>query len=654
MKKISWYMHRLSRMPLAEITHRIEHKLLQLQDKYFYSITFPLPSSSVLNHELLFRLTDHIRPSLLSQFDTKASPSIIALADHYLADTFDIFGIQITHDNGINWHLDPKTKNEWPLHFWSSIDIRDGESIGGAKFVWEINRLYCLPILGMAYRQTKNKIYGEKIVRLLDDWLSANPYPMGVNWTSGIELGIRVANLVWTLSLLDGFSMLEDDKKNINLFIQLHGRHLNRFPSRFSSNNNHALAEAFGLFLAGVFFPHLKGALEWRNFGQEVLEREIERQILADGGSYEYTTTYLSFVIDFFLLYRQVCQFLALDYNQIVNERLERSCEYIFSIMDSWGNIPNIGDQDSAILVNFGLGNHANFHSILNTGAHIFHRHEFFQTTGVDIKTCFLVKNAKSNYPQTLANERKNILLEESGLAVIHSQCKGHEIIFIGNGTPLGMPPLYAHGHLDAQSFTLSIGGYEVFVDPGTYLYHCGGKWRYYFRSVAAHNTIRINATDFTDQPGPFMFGSPYNITVHNIEETQSGVKWQVSHDAYQKLEQPVHLLRQMLYNSMKGTFSFEDTLDSQGKNEVEQYFHLHPECSVSLSGNEAVITINGIQLCMLFDHRFQVTVYEGSHEPMAGWFSTSFNQLQPCSTLISFGSFLGKTVIHTKIEIIS
>ena len=105
--------------------------------------------------------------------------------------------------------------------------------------------------------------------------------------------------------------------------------------------------------------------------------------------------------------------------------------------------------------------------------------------------------------------------MKNSGLAVIRHTVHEKELIFVGNASPLGMPPLHAHGHLDAASFWLSVAGYEIFIDPGTYLYHSGGEWRRYFRSTAAHNTVRIDGKDFTKQTGDFMYGNPYSITFH-------------------------------------------------------------------------------------------------------------------------------------------
>ena len=59
-----------------------------------------------------------------------------------------------------------------------------------------------------------------------------------------------------------------------------------------------------------------------------------------------------------------------------------------------------------------------------------------------------------------------------------------------------GMPPLYNHGHADALSITLSVGGKETLVDPGTYRYNGEPEFRKYFKGTRAHNTVTIDGLD--------------------------------------------------------------------------------------------------------------------------------------------------------------
>ncbi|MEW6428827.1 MAG: alginate lyase family protein [Thermodesulfobacteriota bacterium] len=640
MRSLFWYRNRLARMSPAEVLYRVAHKLAEQRDRKRFRKqppSCPYGAETVLSPRL-FGLQPLDRQGLRAHLE-RCGGKLIAMADAALANRIDVFGI--VHDFGdtIDYHLDVKTGRRWPLRFWAEVNIRDGFTVGGPKFVWETNRLYGLVPLGLAWRLTGEERYSGKIFSTLAEWLAANPYPHGVNWTSGIELGIRVANLLWAVSALEGRGIADEETELVNRFVWLHGRHLFRYPSKYSSNNNHAIAEAFALFLIGVHFPGFVEAEKWLAFGRQVLDREGQRQILADGGSYEYTTTYLSFVFDFFLLYKLVCERNELPCAPGIDARLQRSCELIHALMDANGHVPNIGDQDSAVLVNFGMDNLTNFESILNTGSALYRRPEFRRPSFPDMKTLLLLGDRAVVDPVTEVDasrgEARSRLFKESGLAVIRDEFAGREIVFTGNATPLGMPPLHAHGHLDALAVTLSAAGLEILVDPGTYLYHSGGVWRRYFRSTAAHNTIRINGADLTDQVADFMFGKPYRITEHSLREEADRIVWQAGHDAYLRLAAPVSCMRLAVVERGRGRVRMIDRLAGRGGYLVEQHFHFHPECSLELAGNRAVVRREGIRVAMEFDPRLTIAAFRGSREPLLGWYSPSFNRLQSCWSLV-------------------
>lgn len=656
MKNFSWYISRLSKMPPPEVLSRLRHKLAEKQDR---------AAGPALAAGCSAWAGQAVSPRVFAlqqggwPLEGAAAAAVVAMAEEAVANRVDVFGIAHDFGDRIDWHLDVKTGQRWPFRFWGDVDIRDGFTIGGVKFVWEPNRLYGLHILGLAYRLTGEEKYASKIFSLLAEWLEANPYPMGVNWTSGIELGVRIANLVWGLSCLGGRNFSEAETELIGRFVWLHGRHLYRYPSKYSSNNNHAIAEAFALFLIGVFFPGFVEADKWRAFGQQVLDREVARQILPDGGSYECSTTYLSFVFDFFLLYKLVCEKMGLRYAPVLDERLESSCEYLHFLMDAGGNVPNIGDQDSAVLVNFGLDNQANLASILNTGSILYDRPEFRRSNFPDSKTLLLVGDGSREQAVCRREEkatRRTLgevrLFEDSGLAVIRGPVAGREVVLVGNATPLGMPPLYAHGHLDALSVTLSVGGLEFLVDPGTYLYHCGGRWRRYFRSTAAHNTVRVEGADMSEQVGDFMFGRPYRITEHSIWADGEKFTWRAGHDAYGRLPARVSHQRQVSLDFGAERGEIRDHLTGRGRYRIELFFHFHPACDVRLGQGAAIAVREGCRLELGLDPRLALQLYKGSEEPLLGWFSPAFNRLEECCTVVAMMEVEGEVELLTGLRL--
>jgi len=288
------------------------------------------------------------------------------------------------------------------------------------------------------------------------------------------------------------------EKNLIYQFFSIHGWHLNRYPSKYSSCANHAVAEALGLFLIGLCFPKIKGAKRWKKKGKKVLEREVVRQIYPDGSSFEHSITYLQFVLDNFLVYYLFCLEYKEPVSEVFKERLKAAFEFINHILDRKGNYPLIGDDDSGFLLKCWFKEQNNFVSLLNTGAILFDRHEWIpDNAGLDCKTYLLLgKNAFYKYKRLKAADKLNNsgcrCFSDSGLVVARDD-SAPEILIVSNNGPLGLKPLGGHGHADALSFWLSVKGQPVFIDPGTYLYHSGGKWRNYFRSTRAHNTICVD-----------------------------------------------------------------------------------------------------------------------------------------------------------------
>ena len=659
--KIQWHLERLRRMSIREVPYRLKQALLKRIDKYF-------PPYSP---RLLKETTD----SIWEQFDDglewlKEIPELLPLdmelligeAEDIIRHEFEVFGIKANFGNPINFYLDPKTGRTWPIKFWGDINHRDGQTIGGIKFAWELNRLHHWPKLAIAYSLTGDKRYLIEIFDQLKHWIMTNPYPKGINWISGIELGIRIVNLFYSLKLIGRKHLKQlnpEQKNNILKFVSLHGHHLYRYPSKYSSCANHALAEALGLFIAGLAFPCLKEAIKWKSYGKRVLEREVLRQIYPDGSSFEHTTAYLQFVADHFLVYYLICKEYREPIDQNVSERLKTVCNFISSIIDIKGNIPLIGDEDDGYLLRLWFGKHNNFLSLLNTGAILFNRPEWVHPAAFfDFKTLLLLgSSAKPKWEELRSQKawcRRPIYFNNAGLAVISHSKSGKEILFIGNSGALGLKPLGGHGHADALSFWLSVGGQPFFIDPGTYLYHSGGKWRRFFRSTAAHNTIEIDSKDQAEQISDFIFEDFYKIQHVQWIEKDDTIFWGAEHDGYCRLSDPVIHRREVIYLKKHYLFRICDILKCRKKHEVAMFFHLHPMVSVKKQGdNTYLLSSDSATLVLIVDKRLQPQVFYGSESPLMGWYSPGFNRLEKTNTLVFRGNINSDVHFQTEVRIL-
>ncbi len=656
--QISWYLKRLKKMPLKEIPYRVNQSFRKIMDKQKISGGKPrFLSSESTDFDIQFLCDDGL--DIASIFGPVKSETAIKEAEQVLNNHFEIFGESVHFESPINFHLDPKTGNEWPLEFWGDIDFRDGKKIGGIKFAWELNRLHHWPKLAIAYSITKDQKYLERLFSELDNWLESNPYSHGINWIMGIEHGIRLANLYYTLKTIGSNLLDETRKKTISEFISLHAHHLYRFPSKYSSCANHAVAEALGLFISGLFMPNLKSAKKWKHFGKSVLEREVINQIYPDGSSFEHTIPYLQFVTDHFLIYYLVCQDHKENIGDQVGKRLEAVCKFLSSIMDIKGNIPMIGDDDDGFLIKLWFGDHNNYCSLLNTCGILFNKPEWIHPAAtLDTKTVFLLGDSTDSRWKELKNQqawqKKSFYFDNAGLAVMADNKSGKEILFIGNSGPLGLKPLSGHGHADALSFWLSVGGQPYFVDPGTYLYHSGGRWRSYFRSTAAHNTLLVDSQDQAEQIADLMFEEFYNIHDVRWSEDNERVFWGAEHDGYGRLTDPVIHRREVTYKKQNHSFEIADGIECQGQHEIKLFFHFHPGIEIQREADNSYRLTDGTTALVLrVDSQLQSRIFSGSEEPIMGWYSPGFNRIEKANTLVFTKEIKGKSQIKSEITII-
>jgi hypothetical protein len=457
-----------------------------------------------------------------------------------------------------------------------------------------------------------------------------------------------------------GTKALNPYRKGLILkFVFLHGRHLYRYPSKHSSCANHALAEALGLFIAGLAFPSLRDSDQWKNFGKKVLEKEALRQVYPDGSSFEHSVTYLQFVADHLLVYYLLGKEYGERVSESIEQRLRAVCNFLSSILDAKGNIPSIGDSDDGFLIKLWFGRHNNYFSLLNTCAILFDEPNWIHPAAdLDLKTSLLLgSSARSKWQALKAQQswnRKPRYFNEAGLAIIPDSKFGQEILFVGNSGPLGLEPLAGHGHADALSFWLSVNGQPILVDPGTYLYHSGGKWRRFFRSTRAHNTIEIDEKDQAEQVADFIFGHFYRIRNVFLSDENDRIVWRAEHNGYLRLPDPVLHLREITYLKQDQSFRIVDILKCRGTHNVRLLFHLYPNVKIlSEENNIYLLSAKNASLAIRVDKKLRGRVLSGSKDPLMGWYSPSFNRLERTNSIIFETEIHGDSAFESEVRIL-
>jgi hypothetical protein len=473
-------------------------------------------------------------------------------------------------------------ENRWRKHYFS--DVKSTEQDPDLRSVWESGRLQHIAILINYIIRNKNPEFFESVLDFAKKnvlkWIKENPFLHGPHYISAMECGLRIPLLFYCLKVLSNL-----DAGELQLILDTLYRHawlISNRLSLYSSCGNHTIAEATGLIFGGAIFSETTEGRQWLAKGYELLKKELNHQIEKDGGPAEQSFNYHRFVLD---LYRLAIDFLRknsfFDCEEF-EERLIKAENFIAAFKDARGGLPSIGDSDDGHAIAPGISPYRN---------HPNNRKQKIQT--------FL----KSGY--TIVNDKKFVLTFDHG--------------------PLGMAPLYNHGHADALSITLSVDGQKILVDPGTYRYNGEPEFRKYFKGTRAHNTITVDGQDQAIQETGFIWSRAYDAELIRKENLNGVWLIQAKHNGYSRYKKPV-LHRRSLFIFDETTMIIKDEFYGVGTHKFELNFHLHPDMKVSkYHENWWNIYNNTAEIYMtIFDHEdFQVI--KGERDPILGWFSYSY-----------------------------
>ena len=245
------------------------------------------------------------RADLLRQHLPGEATGILREADAICGHRFRLLGYEnlcfnLKNGNEIDWHLDPVHRKRAPLHPWFKIPFLDFAAVGDHKITWELNRHQHLVTLAKAQLLSGDDKYGRELMAQWRSWVKANPYPLGINWGSTLEVAFRSLSWIWVDQLLAENAECAEFRAEIAPVLAFHGRYIERFLSTYFSPNTHLLGEAVALFFLGTLYPQMPGAAHWKESGWQIVRHEAERQVRPDGVYFEQSLHYHVYALDFF------------------------------------------------------------------------------------------------------------------------------------------------------------------------------------------------------------------------------------------------------------------------------------------------------------------------------------------------------------------
>ncbi len=627
-----WLANRLRCMSVAEVMYRARHACRSwLVKRHIVPPPVAMRAQPVR--------TDAPAFSMPAAID--AEPYLLE-ADAILSGNLILFAnLQIFIGSPPAWNRNPQSGHGADQGSRASDSDSTRRRAGDIKYIWELNRHLQWVRLAQAYLLSADERYRLGLAGQIRSWLEQCPPATGPNWSSAMELAIRLINwsVVWRmLGGWDGDLFKDSDGEQLRTrwlaSIYAQCEFISKNLSRHSSANNHLIGELAGLYVAASTWQFGERSGAWAAQAKAELEREAVIQHFSDGGNREQAFAYQAYTCE--------CLTVAGIYGQRGGDpfsgefwnTLRRAYRFLRSMRDCAGHFPMVGDaDDGAVLRLAPRDGCVRAASVLALGDAMF---------GVRVGDApgdavrWLLGDTNDWLPAQSSEPPTDWQFPDSGCFLFGARFgERDEIKGMVDCGALGYLGIAAHGHADALAICLSIAGEECLVDPGTFAYGGAYHWRSYFRGTSAHNTVRVDGLDQSVSGGRFMWTRKAKTSVDKAPFSPTPFEFVGSHDGYQRLGDPVRHVRSVIYDDTPMHLIVRDDIVGKINHEIEQFWHFAPNVQVRLDGGKVLASGKRFQLHMQFlPNDLDLQLIRGQEDPPLGWYSRGYGTKEPATVL--------------------
>jgi hypothetical protein len=609
-----WHkLARVSRMDWEEVRTRVGQEFHKHSDLLRYRIGIPsgeirLSESSKPTGAFFFPDGEaESRAQLVQQHLPDQAGEIVREADEICQHKFRLLGYEnLDYGKEIDWHLDRVHGKRAPLDPWFKIPFLEFTLIGDHKVTWELNRHQHLVTLAKAWLLTQDKKYVRELMAQWHSWMKANPYPLGINWGSTLEVAFRSLSWMWVDQLLGddagrGRPALHqagvaEFRAELLPALAFQGRYIERYLSTYFSPNTHLLGEAVAMFFLGTLYPQMPGAAGWKNEGWKVVLHEAGRQVRPDGVYFEQSLYYHVYALDFFLYARLLAAQNEMDIPAAYDEVLLRMLNVVEALAQA-GPAEGFGDDDGGRLFNPRRNRTENMMDPLALGLLAYNREDLAAAQLTEESIWLFGDRAVAKLAQPrLQKTAGSTAFPDGGLYVLAGgpddpqPCAQAMTIDAG---PQGVGRC-GHGHADALSLRLTMDGSRWLVDSGSGVYiSFDPADRNAFRGTAAHNTMRVDGADQAAVDEPFSWTDIPTARAENWVTGKTFTYFAGSHDGYARLADPVTHRRCVLRvdgSAGSGIWLVRDVALGSAEHDVELRWHFASDLSVREAGRGGLI----------------------------------------------------------------
>lgn len=455
---------------------------------------------------------DGAMDAVIEHFRTRTTPKYLFTAkemeqckvDGILEDaqeTLDHYIYGHKFDGEIDWFFNPTEHtshdNEW---------------------TWSLYRhIYWQP-LARAYALTKDEKYTKEFLHEMTEWGKAWPvtpfmeneedaaakykFP-GHSWRT-IETAMRIYT-VW-LPCMEAFRTSPAwDREGWVTFLTLlcdHADFLMTHYSNHKKSSNWLTMESGTLLECGILFPEIKS--DWFMTGYRRVMQEVKYSFDNDGIHMERTPIYHMVAAGVYFQCYRLCKLNGIPVPPYMEPTLEKSAQFIMSLVKPDLSTPMIGDADRDDLTtrrcdtSLYEGMNLTFDPYDLNEMRAYFRTWYEETGREDFR--FMATAGKEGTPPA----QRNYKYIPAGIYVMRTGWGPEDSYFHVHGIQLERGEVSSHSHNDTGHVEIHARGEDILTDSGRYIYNssCWKDWRHYFLSAKAHNTLYVDDHEMGTVPG--------------------------------------------------------------------------------------------------------------------------------------------------------
>jgi len=471
----------------------------------------------------------------------------------------------------------------------------------------------------------------------VDSFMDACPPFKTVQWQSGQESAVRFIAIA-----LGFWSLAKDQATTPKRWLQFARlawatghRIYHHIAYAVSQKNNHAISEACGLMLIAHLFPEFDDAPRWGHRGREVLDRELRRQVYADGTYVQQSMNYHRVMLHGAMLALRIAELEGRPFARESYDQLARGADFLFAMMDPvTGFLPNYGNNDGAWVLPLCECDFRDFRPTVQAVNYLCRRRRMIPAGPWDEDLLWLFG-------------REAVMTEDVPPRSAHSAAfaaGGYYTLRRGESWAMIRCHTYRDrvAHCDGLHVDLWWRGQNILQDCGTYRYYIPGRedMERYFKGPAGQNTVEIDHTPALADVSRFLWLPWTRARVIDRQTDGNGPVW-ITGELYDYDRRPWKVLHRRTLLALDATsWVIVDDVIANGVHDTMLRWHLLDAPYKSAGDGELhLVTPKGdvyLSVNMFPAQGCRQKVTRGRDEPGAvqGFAAPYYNELQPIPTL--------------------